>query len=80
MASINNPFYLNLVSPTREEAAITVALLLNVYVYGSDEELNALGEAIGIRGEVRPLIESIGTKLDDNWSEMLKLANDLATE
>lgn len=80
MASVNNQFYFNLVNPTREEAVVTVALLLNVCVYSSDEELNILGEAIGLQEPVRPLIEAMGRKLDDNWDEMLSLANGQATE
>ncbi len=70
MARINNPFYVNLVSPTREETAVTLALLLTACCW-SDEDLQNMGKAIGIEGEVRPLIESMGARLDDDWGEML---------
>ncbi len=70
MAKLNSPFYINMLSPSREEAAVTLALLLTAFCY-SDEDLQNIGRAIGLNEPVRPLIDSMGRKLDEDWEEML---------
>lgn len=71
MARINGQsFYVNLVSMSREEAAITLAILLSTYC-ASDEDLRKIGKAIGIEEPVRPLLDSVGSKIDEDWPEML---------
>lgn len=69
-ASINDFIYINLVSFDREEAVITLSLLLSASLC-SDEELQAMGEAIGFEGNVRETIDQVGSKIDVNWKEML---------
>ena len=71
MASINrDQFYINMVPFDREEAAVTLALLLTACCW-SDEDLQQLGKNIGVKGNVRKMIEHIGTKMDADWDEML---------
>lgn len=79
MARINSPFYINMVSPTREETAITLMLLINAH-FAPDEELQSMGESIGFKGDVRQVIDSMGEKLDDDWEEMLMQARKIIAE
>lgn len=71
MASINrDQFYINMVPFNREEAAVTLALLLTACCW-SDDDLQRLGKTIGVEGNIREKIEHIGTKMDADWDEML---------
>jgi hypothetical protein len=79
MARISNPFYINMISPTREETAITLALLINAH-FAPEEELQRIGESIGLTGNVRQVIDSMGEKLDDDWEEMLEQARNIIAE
>ncbi len=70
MASINRDrFYINMVTFDREEAAVTLALLLTACCW-SDEDLHQLGQNIGVKGDVREMIEKIGHKMDADWGDM----------
>lgn len=71
MASINRDrFYINMVTFDREETAVTLALLLTACCW-SDEDLQRLGENIGVTGNIREKIERIGAKMDADWNDML---------
>lgn len=72
MASINNPFYINLVNLSREEAAVVLTGLLGLYVT-DDATLEETRKQIGLPDgtNFRDLIQSAGSKVDDNWDEML---------
>ena len=73
MASINrDQFYINMVPFNREEAAVTLALLLTACCW-SDEDLQQLGQTIGVNGNIREMIETIGAKMDADWNEMLEM-------
>ncbi len=70
MANISNPFcYFNMVSLTREETAVTLTALLTMLAI-SDEDMRNIENATGI-SNIKPLIEKVGSKLDDNWEEMV---------
>lgn len=79
MARISSPFYINMVSPTREETAITLMLLINAH-FAPEEELQSMGESIGFTGNVRQVVDSMGEKLDDDWDEMLDQARKIIAE
>lgn len=69
MANISNPYcYINMVSLTREETAITLTALLTMLSV-SDEDAKNIENATGIKG-IKTLIRKAGAKLDDNWAEM----------
>jgi len=69
MANINNPFcYFNMVSLTREEAAVTLTALLTMLSV-SDEDAHNIEKATGLK-DIKSLVMKVGSKLDDNWDEM----------
>lgn len=78
MARIREPFYINMVCLSREEAALVLSLLLGA-LQSSDEELDALGKNIGfVNVNVRETIMSLGETIDDDWDEMVELAKQAA--
>jgi hypothetical protein len=72
MASINNPFYINLVNLSREEAAVVLTGLLGLYVT-DDATLEETRKQMGLPDgtNFRDIIQSAGHKIDDDWAEML---------
>lgn len=77
MARLSDPFYINMVCLSREEAALVLSLLLGA-LQSSDEELDALGKSIGfVNINVRETIMSLGEVIDDDWDEMVERATEL---
>lgn len=71
MADISNPFcYFNMVSLTREETAVTLTALLTMLVI-SDGDVRNIENATGI-SDIKSLVGKVGSKLDDNWDEMVE--------
>ena len=78
MARIREPFYINMVCLSREEAALVLSLLLRA-LQSSDEELDAMGKNIGfVDVNVRETMMSLGKSIDDDWDEMVQLAEKAA--
>ena len=63
---------------SREEAALVLSLLLRA-LQSSDEELDAMGKNIGfVDVNVRETMMSLGKSIDDDWDEMVQLAEKAA--
>ena len=78
MARISDPFYINMIHLSREEAALVLSLLLGA-LQSSDEELDALGKNIGfVDVDVRETIMSLGETIDSDWNEMVELVEQAA--
>lgn len=73
MASITNPFYIGVITLNRDEAALVLTLLLGALVQ-SDGNLDRIGKSVGGVTEVRQKLMAIGADIDDNWDEMVRLA------
>lgn len=76
-SSIYSPFYINMVTLSREEALLLLSLLLISATSWSEEDLKDMGDQVGIDGDIRAMLTELGRKIDVNWDvfeqEALKL-------
>lgn len=76
-SSIYSPFYINMVTLSREDALLLLSLLLISATSWSEEDLKDMGDSVGIDGDIRAMLTELGRKIDVNWDvfeqEALKL-------
>lgn len=78
MASISNDrFYINMVTLTREESALILAMLIT-FLNQDDSVLNQMGDNMGV-DNVRARLEALGCMIDEDWDDMYAMSKELLT-
>lgn len=76
MASISNDrFYINMVTLTREESALILAMLI-AFLNQDDSVLDQMGDNIGV-DNVRARLEALGCMIDEDWDDMYAMSKEL---
>lgn len=76
MASISNDrFYINMVTLTREEAALILAMLI-AFLNQDDSVLDQMGDNMGV-DNVRARLEALGCMIDEDWDDMYAMSKEL---
>lgn len=76
MASINNDrFYINMLTLTREESALILAMLLT-FLNQDDSVLDQMGDNIGV-DNVMARLEELGHRIDEDWDDMYAMSKEL---
>lgn len=78
MASISNDrFYINMLTLTREESALILAMLIT-FLNQDDSVLDHIGDNMGI-DNVRARLEALGCVIDEDWDDMYAMSKELLT-
>lgn len=76
MASISNDrFYINMVTLTREESALILAMLI-AFLNQDDSVLDQMGNNMGV-DNVRARLEALGCMIDEDWDDMYAMSKEL---
>lgn len=76
MASISNDrFYINMVTLTREESALILAMLIT-FLNQDDSVLDQMGDNMGV-DNVRARLEALGCMIDEDWDDMYAMSKEL---
>lgn len=76
MASISNDrFYINMVTLTREESALVLAMLI-AFLNQDDSVLDQMGGNMGV-DNVRARLEALGCMIDEDWDDMYAMSKEL---
>ena len=76
MASIKNDrFYINMLTLTREESALILAMLIT-FLNQDDSILDQMGDNMGV-DNVRARLEALGCMIDEDWDDMYAMSKEL---